>query len=100
MTALDHDSLLYPDWILLSADDNSVIDVATPPQSPSMKSSTIVATEELGASLRSEFGNFDISRIPARIFFLGANARNAVRNEFRGLTIRSGNGIPIGQRSG
>ena len=40
-------------------------------------------TDELAASLRVEFGNFDLSRIPARIFLLDSDARRDVRNESR-----------------
>ena len=64
MSSLDQTGLLYADWIFLSARDNSVasddrtIPVIMPP------SQNTINTEELAASLRLEFGNFDLSRIP------------------------------------
>ena len=43
-----------------------------------------------------EFGNFDLSRIPPRIFLAGKDGRAAVRNEFRALMKKDVNEIPIG----
>ena len=94
--SMDHNALLYSDLTLLSANDSTILDIPEQDCVPTERPDGIVDTDELLASLHSEFGNFDLSRIPARIFLTDAAARKAVRNEFRGLMRKDSNGIPIG----
>ena len=67
MSSLDQNGLLYADWIFLSADDSSVAsdDKTTPVTLP--PSENVINADELAPSPRLEFGNFDLSRIPAMI---------------------------------
>ena len=54
-------------------------------------------TEAMEFSLKEEFGNFDLSRIPPRIFLSHPDARRAAREELRGLMRVDSQGIPIGR---
>ena len=99
-SALDHDSLLYSDLILLSPYDTSLLGVPTLWPSARVNSPVAIDADELADSSRSEFGSCDLSRIPARILLLDPNARCAVRSEFRGLMRRDANDIPMGQPVG
>ena len=49
------------------------------------------------SELFGEYGSFDISRMPPRMFLQITEARQAIRDEIRGLLRKDKSGIPVGE---
>ena len=85
-------SALHPnEWYTDNASAMETL-VAAPHISPSHVS------EINPSALYDEYGPFDISRAPPRIFLQIPEAKQAVRDEVRGLLQNDTKGIPAGKR--